>query len=372
MRWCKKCVYPEISVNISFDEEGVCSGCRVAEERAKINWKERFEIFKELVYSHRSKDHSNYDCIIPVSGGKDSHFQTYIIKEVLGLNPLLVTYHGHNYLPVGLENLENLRDVFGVDHIFFTPSKKTIVKLNRLGFRKTGDMNWHAHAGIVTYPVRIAVKHEIPLLIWGEHSLDLTGKNSLYDLIEYTARERVESWQHGYDWYDFVEDTEGIKPEEMLWCQYPSDEEIAAVGVRGIFLGNYVNWDANKQLEIVKKYGFKESPEPFERTYRRMSNLDDRYENGIHDLMKYVKFGYGRATDHASRDIRLGYMTREQGIDMVRKYDHVVSKDLYYWLDYVGMTEEEFWRVADTFRDPRVWRKERGEWVKENIWDEPK
>lgn len=370
MRWCKKCVYPEIAVNIMFDDEGVCSGCRVAEERFEIDWDERFGIFKDIVFRYRNKVGSNYDCIIPVSGGKDSHFQTYIIKEVLGLNPLLVTYHGHNYLPVGLDNLQNLRDTFGVDHIFYTPSKKTIIKMNRLGFKLTGDMNWHAHAGIVTYPVIVAVKYKIPLLIWGEHSLDLTGKNSLYDLVEYTSRERKESWLRGFDWDDFIEKTENIKSEEMLWCKYPSDEEIEEIGVRGIFLGNYINWDANKQLKVVRKYGFKESPEPFERTYRQMSNLDDRYENGVHDLLKYIKFGYGRATDHVSRDIRLGHMTREQGIEMVRKYDHVVSKDLYYWLDYVGMTEDEFWEIADTFRDLRIWRKENGKWVKDNIWDE--
>ena len=370
MRWCQKCVYPETSVNIMFDDEGVCSGCRVAEERAEIDWDSRFEIFKELVYKYKNPDSSNYDCIIPVSGGKDSHFQTYIIKEVLGLNPLLVTYNGHNYLQIGLENLENLRDTFGVDHIFYTPSKKTIIKLNRLGYRLTGDMNWHNHAGIVTYPIIAAVQHKIPLVIWGEHSLDLTGKNSLYDLVEYTCRERKEHWLRGYDWDDFIENTEGIKPEDMLWCKYPSDSEIETVGLRGIFLGNYVNWDAYKQTEIVKKYGFRESPEAFERTYRRISNLDDRYENGIHDLLKYIKFGYGRATDHASRDIRLGYMTRDEGIEMVRKYDHVISQDLYHWLDYVGMTEDEFWDIANSFRDPRVWRKEDGQWIKDNIWDE--
>jgi N-acetyl sugar amidotransferase len=371
MQYCTRCTYPGISVNISFDSNGVCSGCRVAEERDMINWDERFEIFKELLVKNKSKDNSNYDCIIPVSGGKDSHYQTYVVKEVLGLNPLLVTYHGHNYLPVGLENLDNIRDSFGVDHIFFTPSKKTIIKLNRLGFKFTGDMNWHAHAGIVTYPIQAAVQYNIPLIIWGEHSLDLTGKNSLYDLVEYTARERKEHYLRGYDWDDFINhEKDFINEKDMFWCKYPTDDEIARVGVRGIFLGNYVNWDGRKNVEIAKKHGFKESPVPFERTYKLASNLDDRYENGIHDLMKFIKFGYGRATDHTSRDIRLGYMTRDEGIELVRKYDDVVSSDLQYWLDYVGMPEKEFWSIADSFRDPRVWKQnENGQWSKDNIWD---
>ena len=114
-----------------------------------------------------------------------------------------------------------------------------------------------------------------------------------------------------------------------------------------------------------------EAPEPFERTYRRMSNLDDMHENGIHDYMKFVKFGYGRGSDHASKDIRTGYMTRDEGIEMVRRYDHVKPRrDLERWLEYVGMTENEFDEIADSFRDPRVWRRENGEWVKDNIWDE--
>jgi hypothetical protein len=120
-----------------------------------------------------------------------------------------------------------------------------------------------------------------------------------------------------------------------------------------------------------EEFGFEYAQQPFERTYRTMSNLDDMHENGIHDYMKFVKFGYGRASDHASKDIRTGYMTRDEGIEMVRKYDHVKPRrDLERWLDYVGMTEAEFDRIADTFRDPRVWRQENGVWVKDNIWDD--
>jgi hypothetical protein len=156
----------------------------------------------------------------------------------------------------------------------------------------------------------------------------------------------------------------------MLWAKYPRDEEILKVGVRGLYIGNFFKWDPNWHTELVQeKYGWKPAEKPFERTYRCFSNLDDRYENGIHDYMKYIKFGYGRASDHVCKDIRTGYMTREEGIERVRKYDHVVSSDLYYWLDYVGMKEDEFWKITDSFRDPRVWRKENGKWTKDNIWD---
>lgn len=383
MKWCNRCVYPESSaVKLFFDDEGICSGCRVNEQKTEIDWNERAQMLKEIVETYRSKDGSNYDCIIPVSGGKDSHYQTYYMIKELGLKPLLVTYHGNNYLDVGEENLKNMRQVFDADHMVFGPSVDVLKKLNRICFKLMGDMNWHAHAGIFSTPVQAAVKYNIPLLIWGEHGrLDLGGQYSLNDLVEMTARDILEHCKRGYDWDSMTDEglkklgrpelAEGLTARDLLCYKYPSMTEIARVEVRGLYLGNYIKWDTNKQTKfVIDNCNFKISNEPFDRTYRKMSNLDDMHENGIHDYLKYVKFGYGRASDHASKDIRLGVMTREEGIEMVKKYDHVKPRDLYRWLKYVDMTEEEFDRVCDTFRDPRVWKKNaKGEWEKYNIWD---
>jgi len=168
-----------------------------------------------------------------------------------------------------------------------------------------------------------------------------------------------------------IEDTEDLREDDMVWLHMPSDEAISKVGARGIYIGNYFYWDANKHAQMMQDdYGFETARQPFERTYRRMSNLDDMHENGLHDYLKFIKFGYGRGTDHSSKDIRQGYMTRDRGIEIVKQYDHVKPQsDLVRWLAYVGMTEAEFDETADGFRDPRVWRKEGGEWVKDNIWD---
>jgi N-acetyl sugar amidotransferase len=371
-QYCTRCVYPSFAAAVAtFDDEGVCTGCRVNEAKRHIDWADRREELEEILEEYRSRDGSNYDCLIPVSGGKDSHYQTYVITQEFGLRPLLVTYHGNNYLPEGLRNLRNLRERFGCDHIFFSPNVQALKKLNRLCLKMMGDMNWHAHCGIFTYPVQIAVKHRIPLIIWGEHGFtDLAGMFSLNDRIEMTAKFRLEHAQRGYDWHDMVEETEGLTPQDLLWARYPSDEELADVGVRGIYLGNYVDWEANTQTEkMVRDWGFEQAAEPFERTYRRMSNLDDMHENGIHDYLKYVKFGYGRGTDHSCKDVRSGHMTRDEAIAMVERYDHVKPRrDLERWLEYVGMTEEEFDEIADTFRDPRVWAKDSGgQWVKDSI-----
>lgn len=377
MRYCRRCVYPEVAVNLYIDEEGICSSCRAFEKWVEMPpewWEGRRERFERIIEDVRRRNTgSNYDCLIPVSGGKDSYYQAHVIAKEYGLKPLLVTYHGNNYLPEGDYNRDHMRHVFDADHLVFGPSVDVLKKLNRLCHRRMGDMNWHAHCGIFTYPIIAAVRFNIPVIIWGETPWDVSGMYEPDDYVEFSNRVRHEHGLRGFEWYDLVGDDEDpLTEKDMLWARYPTDEEIVKVGVRGLYIGNFFRWDPNTHSKMVQeRYGFRTRQTGFERTYRTMSNLDDRYENGIHDLMKYVKFGYGRASDHASKDIRTGYMTREQGIEMVRRYDHVVSSDLTYWLDYVERDEAWFWKVADTFRDPRVWRRgPDGSWVKDNIWDE--
>ncbi len=376
IKYCKNCTSVSSSaIPLEFNEEGICSGCETNEEKNDVNWERRRRLFENLIDDYRSLD-ANYDCIIPVSGGKDSYWQIHLIKEY-GLNPLLVTYHGNNYTEVGVQNLINMREVFNVDHIFYTPSIDLLKKMNRTCQRLMGDMNWHAHAGIFTYPVRVAVEKKIPLMVWGEHGfMDLGGMHSYKDLVEFTYRYRHEHCLRGYEWSDIIEASKEYEDEiferEMIQWKYPADEEIEEVGVRGIFISNFFKWDANEHGPLMKeKYGFKEADFEFERTYRKMSNLDDMHENGIHDYMKWIKFGYGRATDHTTKDIRSGIMTRKEGIEVIKKMDSVKPKDIYRWLKYVGWTEEEFDYVADTFRDPRVWWIKKGKWWKNNIWGTP-
>jgi N-acetyl sugar amidotransferase len=373
--YCKKCVYPINAVALNIDDEGICSACRAQEQVVEFSseqWDLRKKKFEETISKIIKNNKSNYDCIIPVSGGKDSFYQTHLMAVEYGLKPLLVTYHGNNYLPEGDYNRDLMRNAFNADHIVFGPSVETLKKLNRLCFKKMGDMNWHAHCGIMTYPIQIAVKFNIPLIIWGETYMDFSGMYDVDDYPEFSARNRHEHDLRGFEWYDMIDDSiEKISEKDLLWAKYPTDQEILDVGVRGLFIGNYFKWDPNANTKMIQeKYGWKASERSFERTYRKMSNLDDRYENGAHDLLKFIKFGYGRASDHASKDIRSGHMTREVGIEMVRKYDHVVSSDLNYWLNYVNMTETEFWKIADSFRDPRVWWIKDEQWWKSNIWGE--
>ena len=379
MQYCTKCVYPSASAApLTFDDKGVCSGCRVKSMDIDVDWERRLEQLKRLASQYKTTN--NYDIVIPVSGGKDSYWQTHVAIEILGLKPLLITYHANNYLPEGEYNLHRMREVFDCDHIIMRPGKDVLAKMNRIGFKLQGDMNWHAHCGIFSFPIQAAARFDVPLMMWGEHGfMDLGGMYSINDFIEFTAKFRKEHVLRGYDWNNFTDDgldligrselKEGLSEKDLRWAMYPEDDIIDSKGVRGIYLSNYIKWDPDTHTELmINLYGWKKSDRKFDRTYRKASNLDDMHENGIHDYLKFIKFGYGRASDHACKDIRAGKMSREKGIDMVRKYDSVKPSDLYRWLEYVDMSESEFDYICDTFRDPRVWWIKNGKWWKDNIW----
>lgn len=372
MTYCTRCCYPIVAATpLTLDSQGVCSGCRTHNEQKTVDWKRRERMFRELCNDHRSRDGKTYDCLIPVSGGKDSFYQVHLLKMVYGMNPLLVTYNENNETELGRRNIQRMKDGFGCDYINVTPSVHVLKKMNRIGLRRIGDPDMHAHMGINSVPIQIAVRFGVPLIIWGEHGfMNLGGMHSYKDMVEYTARYRKEHLLRGFDWEDFVGD-EGLREQDLLWAKYPEDSEIERIGIRGVFISNFFGWNQDDHTKLmVEKYGFEVNPIPFDRTYKRDSNLNNIHDNGVHDYMKYVKFGYGRCTDHVCRDIRSGALTRDQGIALIRQYDHVVPGDLPRWLDYVGMTRTEFDAIADGFRDSRVWvRNEYGHWIKDNIWD---
>jgi N-acetyl sugar amidotransferase len=376
MKYCGHCVMPAFAaIENGLGESDICNACKNASSSKKIDWNKRRELLVDLVAPYRTD--SNYEVVIGVSGGKDSYFQTHFAIHELGLKPLLVTYHGNNYMPEAQENLDRMRKVFDVDHIVVRPSEKSLVKMNRIGFRLQGDMNWHAHCGIFTVPIQIAARYKVPLILWGEHGFsDLSGMFTLYDFNEFTFRDRVENSLRGFDWDSFTDDglaklgrselAEGLMPNDLMWGQYPSDAEITSSKVRGIYLSNFTKWSGNQNADLMKKlYGWEGAREPFQRTYRMTSNIDDMHENGVHDYLKFVKIGYGRGTDHASKDIREGKISREEGVELVMEYDSVrPTKDLDRWLKYVGITEREFDLTADGFRNPKVWWVENGYWHK--------
>ena len=368
MEYCSRCLYPEnAKPTIIFDDEGVCSGCRYHESRQNIDWLTREKLLREFLEEKKAeaKEAGNqYDCIIPVSGGKDSHFQTYLMKVVYGMNPLLVTFNHSFNTRLGIRNLNNLVEKFGVDLIRFTANPHSVRKISRYMLKKVGDLTWHYHAGIRTFPFQVAVKYKIPLIVWGEHGFaELTGLVTLEDMVEFTKWTRQEHDMRGYEPHQLINEESGITENDIVPYIYPSDEEIENLDLRGIYLSNFIYWDALDHAKKMKEnFGFSTHPGPREKTFILHGKIED-HANDVHDYLKYLKFGYGRATDDASMEIRHGRMTREEGIELVKKYDHIKPSTLKSYLDFLQVSEDEFYEWILPMRDPDIWENTApGEW----------
>jgi N-acetyl sugar amidotransferase len=368
VNYCARCLYPaNAKPTIIFDEQGICSGCRHHEARLTIDWAERERWLSDLLADYRAKSRETgrpYDCIVPVSGGKDSHYLVHLVKVVHGLRPLCVTFNHVFNTAIGLRNLANLVEQFGVDLVRFTANPHAVRKLARYMVEKVGDITWHYHAGIMTVPFQVAVSHRIPLIVWPEHYGELTGVFTLHDMVEFTKWVRQEHDMRGLEPEDIAADpASDLTMADLVPYQFPSDEDIAAVGVRGIYVTNFLYWDEKQHGELViDKYGFAPLQGPRDRTFKLFAKTDD-HANDVHDYMKYLKFGYGRATDDASMEIRYGRMTREEGMEMVARYDHVRPRSLDVYLEFLGMTEEEFEAAVEPMRDPAIWRRDvHGRW----------
>lgn len=370
MNYCKRCLYPENSKpTIIFDDEGVCSGCRYHESRkhVEVDWSERQKMLEKILDEAKQMARqrgNSHDCIVPVSGGKDSHFQVWLLKEKYGMNPLLVTFNHAYNSPAGLRNLENLVYRSGCDLVRYTAGLDSVRRISRHMLETVGDLTWHYHAGIRTFPFQVAVKYNIPLIVWGEHGFaELTGIVSLEDFVEFTRWTRKEHDMRGYEPHDLI-GKNGITLGDVAPYIYPSDEEIERTNVRGIYLSNFYTWDAKVQGEtMIKEWGF--SPVAYERdrTFNLYAKIED-HANDVHDYLKYLKFGYGRATDDASMEIRHGRMTREEGIAMVKRYDAREPSSLAYYCEFLGVSKSQFYALVDNQRDPGIWKKDAtGTWV---------
>lgn len=375
MRYCKKCFYPEnAKPTIIFDEEGVCSGCNYNESRKHddVDWEERREMFEEILSEAKemARERGNaHDCIVPVSGGKDSHYQVWLLKEKYGMNPLLVSFnHGFN-TPAGLRNLNNLIEKSGCDAIVYTAGKDSVRKIARYMLERVGDITWHYHAGIRTLPFKVAVEKNIPLIVWGEHGFaELTGIVSLKDFVEFTKWNRKEHDMRGVEAEELI-GHHGITRADIEPYIYPSDEEIERTEVRGIYVSNFFKWDAEEHAKLMRKeWDFGYITYKRERTFSLYSKIED-HANDVHDYLKFLKFGYGRATDDASMEIRHGRISRKEGLALIKEYDPREPSTLSYYCEFMGLTVDEFYNLVEPMRDLNIWQKENGEWfLKDSVW----
>lgn len=360
LRYCTRCVMPDTKPDLLIDNEGVCSACRAYERRKQVDWDKRREELQEILSRYRT-DGSNWDCIVPVSGGKDSTYQVVRMLQ-LGLNPLCVTATTCDLSDIGRQNIENIKRL-GVDYVEFSPDRRVRAQLNRIGLTDVGDISWPEHVGIFTIPVRAAVHFNVPLIVWGENSQNEYGGPAVAQADNVLTRRWLEEFGGllGLRVSDLTE-AYGIPARKLIPYRYPSDEEMKKVGVTGLFLGHYLPWDGLANALIAGANGFVSLTSTVEGSMVNYENLDN-HQTGIHDYFKFLKFGFGRATDIACLHVRRGRISRQDALEIVARHDGkfpwtYLGKPLDEILEPLGMAVGEFIDICDTFTNKKIFAKQ--------------
>jgi len=357
IRYCKHCIMPETKPDLHIDDEGVCNACRSYEGRKEIDWKIRRGELLRILERYRSKDGSNYDCIVPVSGGKDSHYQVITMLE-LGMTPLCVTSSTDKLSEIGRYNIENLKKL-GVDYVEVTTNPVVRRKINYLALTEIGDISWPEHVTIFTIPVRIAVQMQIPLIVWGENSQNEYGGPAGAAENNTLTRRWLEEFGGllGLRVSDLVRQNI-VRQQDLVQYTYPTDDDLRRVGVTGIFLGYYVPWDGYHNALVAQAHGFRTYHRAVEGSLVNYENLDN-CQTGIHDYFKFLKFAFGRASDLACMHVRRRRITRQEAIQLVKLHDGkfpwvYLGCPLEEILKEIDMSLDEFIKVCDRFTNKKL------------------
>ena len=373
IRYCARCLYPDTKPDLRFDEQGVCSACTAFERRREVDWDRRHNEFMTLIDRYRSTDASNYDCIVPVSGGKDSTFQAIRLKQ-LGLNPLCVTATTCSLSDIGRRNVENLKHL-GFDYIEISTNPQVRRKINKLALAEIGDISWPEHVSIFTIPVRMAVQLGIRLIVWGENPTNEYGGPAASQGNQLFDRQWLEEFGGllGLRVSDLVGQV-GVEQRDLIQYQYPSNEELKRVGVTGVFLGYFFPWEGYSNKLLAQGHGFESWGKPVEGHLVDYENLDN-YQAGIHEYFMYLKFGFGRATSQACMEVRRKRMTRADAVELVRKQEGrypwtYLGRPLAEILREIDMSVDEFNAVCDRYTNKRLFKTDnRGKPMRESNGD---
>lgn len=357
---------------ITFDADGVCGGCRNAEYfKERVDWNERERELKDLLDRYRRKD-GRWDVVVPSSGGKDSTFVAHQLKYKYGMNPITVTWTPLIYTDVGYHNFQALRDA-GFTNLLCSPNGRLHRQLARLSFEEFGDAFHVFVLGQLSYAFHMAIKLGIGLVMYGENGeAEYAGDPAAVDRPFIPANDFTrlyfkgatvdETVQYGKETKDYFD--KDIGEADLAFYKPPQPEELERAGIEGkYFLGYYKKWTPQENYYYAAEHtGFRANPDRTEGTYSKYASIDDRLD-GMHYYMKYIKFGFGRATDDAAHEIRDGHITRDEAVALVKRYDGEFPRKYFAdFLSYLNITEEHFRAVADSYRLPHIWRKSEDGW----------
>ncbi len=370
MRYCKKCVMPDTRPGITFDEKGVCSACRSMEHRVQIDWDARWQEFEKICDKYRGMNGDGYDCAIAVSGGKDSHFQVHLMKNVMHMNPVLFSVEDNFPMTkAGMHNLKNISEEFGCNIISIKPDIRTQKKLMRYMFEKYGKPTWYLDRLIYTYPLIMASKFNTPLLVYGENvSYEYGGADAKET---YSAREQLCNGVASEVSEEELIKNAGVKVQDLYLTRAPKQEILDELDP--IYISYFVSWNSVGNYEFAKKHGFHDLSNEWIRAHC-VENYDqvDSRAYLVHPWLKYPKFGHASATDYASRFVRYGMISREEAIKLVKEHDHNLDplcvRD---FCEFCGYTETEFWEIIDKLYNPELFEKDQlDRWVlKHPVWE---
>lgn len=373
VRYCRNCILPETRPNIRFDDAGNCN-CATGDKKRSIDWPSREANFRRLASDLKERA-ARYDCVIPVSGGKDSTWQVAKALEY-GLKPLCVTWRTPARNELGRANLENLIRL-GVDHVDISINPRIERAFTLAAFERLGSPAIPMHMAIFAIPVDFALRFQVPMVLWGENSAFEYGG----DDPETLGVELNRAWllkygvTNGTTSQDWVSNE--LPPREMSIYHWPTDEELRSAGVRAVFLGQFFQWDPVMTYLEAKKVGFKALEGKPKTGYYAFADVDDDFIITIHHWLKWHKFGFTRAWDNLSIEIRNGRLTREQAIEYLREAgEQTPHEEIEAFCQYTGITSARFFDIADKFRNPKVWTRRGGAWRIEDFlidgwrWDE--
>lgn len=343
IKYCSKCVHPETQDAITFKENGVCSVCKQNEYKQEvIDWDKKEKEFVELIEKYRGK--GQYDCIIPFSGGKDSTFQAYTLIKKYKLKPLIISFDHGFFREKLLDNVDDSLRKLGADFLKFRPNWHIVKKTMLESLKRKGDFCWHCHTGIYAYPMQIAVKFNIPLIIWGESVAEYMSFYSFEEGEEVNEERFNKCCNLGINAEDMLGmlNDPTVSMRDLEPFVYPPLKDLQRIKYKSICLGNYIKWNPKKQSKIIKEElgwegNIKEGiPSGYE--YEKIECI----LQGVRDYIKFVKRGFGRTTHLTSIDIRNGEMSREEAWELVKKYDGKRPASLDIFLKMLDLTEEEF------------------------------
>jgi N-acetyl sugar amidotransferase len=347
MRRCSKCGLPETYETIEFDDGGVCNICRQSQfKQATIDWALRKTMLNELVERYRGK--SDYDCIVPFSGGKDSTFTLWYLVKEYKLKPLVVQFNHGFMRPNLLANNERTFKTLGIDVLSFTPNWKVVKRLMMESLVRKGDFCWHCHTGIFAYPMHVALKYNVPLVIWGEPSSEYTAYYSYEDdAVEEVDENRFNRFVNlgitAEDMKGMISKDFDLDPRDLIPYTYPAERDLKRLRYRSVCLGSFIPWDARKQSELImKELGWKgdrvEGMPPDRYSYEKI----ECSMQGVRDYLKYLKRGYSRVTQMTALDIRNGRIEKAEADDLIEQWEGKKPPSLTVFLEYMNMTEAQF------------------------------